>query len=125
MVSKMIQSILMWILIIFILASWVDAQPKYPETISVLKEIYVGEIQPHLNYLAYAQKANSENYPNIAHLFTALATSESIHARNFRKLSSDLGVDVKGTPKPEVKVSSTKENLKNAVIEWSDDGFPF
>lgn len=125
MSSKAIQSIL--IFIIFISASWADAQSKYPETISVLQEIYRGEIQAHLNYLAYAQKANSENYPNIAHLFTALATSESIHARNFKKLSSDLGADVKEIPKPEIKVSSTKENLKNATkveLQEIDQKYP-
>jgi len=60
MSSKAIQSIL--IFIIFISASWADAQSKYPETISVLQEIYRGEIQAHLNYLAYAQKANDEIY---------------------------------------------------------------
>jgi len=65
--------------------------------------------------MACAQQALSDDYPHIAYLFTALAASESIHARNFKKLLSDLGVDVEEIPEPEFKVSSTRENLNFAA----------
>ena len=107
----------MWIFVLFFSISWADAQSKYPETISVLQTVYSGEMQVHLSYLGFAQKANSENYPNIAHLFLALANSELIHARNFRKFLSDLGTDVKEISKPETKILSTKENLKSTTKE--------
>ena len=61
----------------------VSAQLRYPETISVLQILYEDEVQAFNDYQAYAKKAASEKYPNIARLFIALATSESIHARNF------------------------------------------
>ena len=110
-----------------ILIPLVSAQPKYPETISVLQNAYAGEIQAHLTYQAYAQKAISENYPNIAHLFVSLAASESIHARNFKQLLSDLKIEMKQAPKLEMKVSTTKENLKNATqveLQEIDQKYP-
>ena len=103
------------VLIIFISLSIVDAQSNYPETKAVLQTAYQNEILAHVAYLAYAEKALSENYPNIAHLFISLASSESIHARNFKQQLSDLGIEAKERPKSEIKVSSTKENLKNAT----------
>ena len=110
-----------------VLASFVYAQSKYPKTISALQERYSDEIHGVQEYLAYAQKALSEGYPNIAYLFTALAVAESVHASNFKKLLSDLGVQVKEIPKPEFKVSSTKGNLNYAAtveIEEIDHKYP-
>jgi len=115
MLTKAIQFQIVLVLIVFVQASIVVAQIKYPETINIIQTVYRNEIQTHLTYLAYAQKAISENYPNIAHLFVSLATSESIHARNFKQLLIDLKVELKESPKPEIKVSTTKENLKSAT----------
>jgi rubrerythrin len=82
---------------------------------------YKGEIQAFHTYLAYAQKANSEKYPNIANLFVSLASSERIHARNFRTLLVELGVDVSDTQIPRIEASSTKKNLKRATkVELSE-----
>ena len=102
-------------LMIFIRVPFIDAQSRYPVTSSTLQTLYHNETQDHLTYLAYAQKAISENYPRIAYFFVTLAASESIHARNYRQILSDLGIKVKETPKPEIKVSTTKENLKSAI----------
>jgi len=115
MLTKAIQFQIFLALIVFVQASFVDAQIKYPETINVLQTVYRNEIQAHLTYLAYAQKAISEDYPNISHLFVSLATSESIHALNFKQLLVDLKVELKEPPRPEIKVSTSKENLKRAT----------
>lgn len=103
------------ILICLAFLPFVNAQTKYTRTISVLKAAYSGEIQAFHTYMAYAEKANSENYPNIANLFVSLATSESIHASNFKNLLSGLGVAVKEERNLQIKVSSTKKNLKRAT----------
>lgn len=102
-----------------------ETQSQYPGTIIVLQNAYREEIKAHLSYSAYAPKAVAENYPNIAHLFSAFAVSESIHAQNFKKHLSDLGAEGKETPKPEIKISTTKENLKMATqMElWHIDQF--
>jgi rubrerythrin len=91
------------------------AQSKYSQTIAVLQDLYSDEMKAHLTYLAFNQKALSEDYPNIAHLFVALATSESIHALNFKQLLAELKVEVKEMPQPEIEVSSTKKNLRYAT----------
>jgi len=108
-------------------ASVAGAQSKYSETIAALQVAYDNEMQAHLNYLAYAQKAKSENYPNMAYLFSSFAASEWIHARNFKKALLDLGVQVKEIPKLEVKVSSTKRNLRSGIdfeIADIDERYP-
>ena len=108
-------------------AVFVGAQSKYPKTIDALHERYGDEIHGVHEYLAYAKKALSEDYPNIAYLFVGFAASESVHARNFKRLLCDLGVEVKEIPEPEFKVSSTKENLRYATtleIEEIDREYP-
>jgi len=115
------------VLLFFIPVFCVGAQSKYPKTVDVLQERYGDEIHGVHKYLAYAQEALSEDYPNIAYLFVALAASESVHARNFKRLLCDLDVEVKEIPKPEFKVSSTKENLNHAAtveIEEIDREYP-
>ena len=117
----------LFVLLFFIPAFFVGAQSKYPRTVNALQERYEDEIHGIHKYLAYAQEALSEDYPNIAYLFVALAASESVHARNFKRLLCDLDVEVKEIPKPEFKVSSTKKNLNHAAtveIEEIDREYP-
>jgi rubrerythrin len=105
----------------------VSAQLRYPETISVLQTLYQDEVQAFNDYKAYAKKAASEKYPNIARLFITLATSESIHARNFKNVLSNIGVEAEEVPRFESKVSSTRKNLKLATaveLEEIDNKYP-
>ena len=105
----------------------INAQSRYPETISVLQTLYQDEVQAFNDYQAYAKKAVSEKYPNIAKLFMAIATSESIHARNFKKVLADIGAEAEEVPEFEPKVSSTRKNLKLATaveLEEIDNKYP-
>ncbi len=45
-----------------------------------LKEAFAGESQANRMYLAFAQKAESDGFPQIAKLFRAAATAETVHA---------------------------------------------
>jgi rubrerythrin len=66
-----------------------------------LKQAFAGESQANRKYLAYAKKAATEGYPQIAKLFRAAADAETIHAHgHFNALGG---------------VRSTLENLKDAV----------
>ena len=66
-----------------------------------LKDAFAGESQANRKYLAFAQKADTEGYPQVARLFRAAAAAETVHAHNhFRTLGN---------------VKSTAENLKAAV----------
>jgi rubrerythrin len=113
--------------IVFNPVTFIEAHSKYSETIFALQMAYASEIQAHLNYLSYTEKARLENYPGIAHLFISFATSESLNARNFKQILSALGVQCGEPPKSGVKVSGTRVNLRKALdfeLEDIDHRYP-
>jgi rubrerythrin len=65
-----------------------------------LLEAFAGESQANRRYLAFADKAEEEGYPNIARLFRAAAESETIHAINHLRAMGGI--------------KSTLENAKEA-----------
>jgi rubrerythrin len=67
-----------------------------------LYDAFVGEAKAHHRLLAFARKAEEEDYPQIAKLFRAVATAEGIHAERHLRL---LG---------EAVVKSTDENLQSS-----------
>lgn len=66
-----------------------------------LKEAFAGESQANRKYLAFAEAADKEGFPQAAKLFRAAAEAETIHAHNHLRA-------LKG-------VKSTAENLKAAI----------
>ncbi|MCK4780014.1 MAG: rubrerythrin family protein [Candidatus Lokiarchaeota archaeon] len=66
-----------------------------------LKEAFAGESQANRKYLAFAQKADQEGFPQIAKIFRAAAAAETVHAHNHLRV---LG-----------GIKSTKENIQAAV----------
>jgi len=66
-----------------------------------LLEAFAGESQANRRYLAFAKKAETEGYPQIAKLFRAAAEAETVHALAHLRV---LG-----------QVKSTAENLKQAI----------
>ncbi|MEK6197528.1 MAG: hypothetical protein N2B58_05075 [Desulfobacterales bacterium] len=91
----------------------------YPFTLTSLKDAYRSEMMANRHYLSYCQKALSENYPNIAYLFSSLAVSEKIHADNYLELILSLGSSLESTDFP-VSISTTKTNLNTAAIKELD-----
>ena len=65
-----------------------------------------GESQASQKYLAFADVADAEGYPNVARLFRAVAFAESTHARNHLSVLGAIG--------------TTEENLKAA---WGGETF--
>ncbi len=65
-----------------------------------------GESQASQKYLAFADVADAEGYPNVARLFRAVAYAESTHARNHLSVLGGIG--------------TTAENLKAA---WGGETF--
>lgn len=45
-----------------------------------LKEAFAGESQANRRYLAYAEKADKDGFPQVARLFRAVAAAETVHA---------------------------------------------
>lgn len=66
-----------------------------------LKAAFAGESQANRKYLAFAQQADKDGFPQVAKLFRAAAEAETIHAHNHLRV---LG-----------GIKSTVENLKGAV----------
>lgn len=71
------------------------------KTTQNLKEAFAGESQANRRYLAFAQQADREGYPQVARLFRAAAEAETIHALNHLKALK--------------AVQDTVQNLKEAV----------
>ena len=83
-------------------------------TLDNLQAAFNGESNARAKYLAFAKKADTEGYTQVASLFRAAARAEEIHANAHAKVIQSMG----GTPKadiqePEVKL--TKENLAVAI----------
>jgi rubrerythrin len=70
-------------------------------TLENLKTAFAGESQANRKYLAFAKKAESDGFAQVARLFRAAAEAETVHAINHFKATDG--------------VKSTKENLEAAV----------
>jgi len=66
-----------------------------------LKNAFAGESQAHMRYLAFADKAEKENFSNVARLFRANSFAEQVHATNH--LRTLYGI------------KKTAENLQEAI----------
>ena len=75
-------------------------------TAEFLAAALAGESQAAQKYLAFADVAEAEGYPNVARLFRAVAYAETTHARNHLSVLGRIG--------------STAENLRAA---WGGETF--
>ncbi len=66
-----------------------------------LRDAFAGESQANRKYLAYAEKADTEDHPQVARLFRAAAAAETVHAHNHLRALGAIG--------------TTEENLKDAI----------
>lgn len=62
---------------------------------------FAGESQANRRYLAFAQKADEEGFPQVARLFRAAAAAETVHALTHLRTAGE--------------VKSTAENLQAAI----------
>ena len=66
-----------------------------------LLDAFAGESQAHMKYMAFGDKAEQENLPNIARLFRANSFAEVMHATNHLRHLGGIG--------------STEDNVKAAI----------
>jgi rubrerythrin len=66
-----------------------------------LRQAFAGESQANRKYLAYADRADKDGYPQAARLFRAAAAAETVHAHNHLRALKAVG--------------ATDQNLKDAV----------
>ena len=73
-----------------------------PETLEKsLREAFAGESKAYVRNLAFAQKAEKDQYPQVARLFRAVAEAERVHANEYLKYLEGV-------------IGDTEENLKTA-----------
>jgi len=77
-------------------------------TIDNLKDAFAGESQANRKYLAFAQKAKADGFPQVAKLFRAAAEAETVHAHAHLRAMGGI--------------KDTVENLKAAI---SGEGFEY
>jgi rubrerythrin len=85
------------------------------QTESVIQAAYMDEVCACRTYRAFAEKAVTEGYPEIANLFTAMAYSESIHALRFREVLAVMGKEANEEGLLPHEIESTRKNLKYAT----------
>jgi rubrerythrin len=56
-----------------------------------LKQAFAGESQANRKYMAFAQQAEKDGFPNIARLFRTTAEAESIHAKGHLAAMDGIG----------------------------------
>ena len=71
------------------------------KSIQNLKAAFAGESQANRKYLAFAEKAEKDGYPQVARLFRAAAEAETVHAHNHLKALK--------------AINATPDNLKEAI----------
>ncbi len=82
------------------------------KTINNLYEAFVGESKAYFRLLAYAQRAEEEEFPEVAALFRAVAEAERIHATRNLELLEDVVVQDTET---NLQVSFEREELASLV----------
>jgi len=55
-----------------------------------LNDAFAGESQAHMKYMAFGDKAERENLPNVARIFRANSYAEQIHAKNHLRTLSGI-----------------------------------
>lgn len=84
------------------------------EATAIVKGLCGDERQAVHNYRAYSRRALEEGNPAVAHFFEALASSESVHARNFLEQLRRMGV-AEGLAPQDPSVQSSRKNLRQAL----------
>lgn len=107
-------------LAVWSVASWSSAETRNKTsegvTLSNLQTAFYAESSASLQYEAYAARADSEGYGQLASLFRAVARGEGIHASNCAALIEEIGASPRVVDEP-LLVYSTAENLAAASEE--------
>ena len=83
----------------------------FAHSIASLKKGVATETAAHRRYVAFGRHAKRDGYNGLAYLYTALATSELIHAQNYTRVLATLGELVDEPEAAEIPLGTAKENL--------------
>jgi len=82
-----------------------------------LKEAFAGESQANRKYLAFAEKADKEGYPQAARIFRAAAAAETIHAHAHLRALKGIGATADNLQKAIEGETHEFKNMYPAMIE--------
>jgi len=100
----------------WLMAAEAETSPaQYSETIAVLQMLYGSEVRAQHRYEQFAKAALDDGHRNIAHMFKAIAASESVHGRNFKRILKTLDVTAAEPDLTSIKAGKTKQNLRYAT----------
>jgi rubrerythrin len=98
-----------------------------------LQEAFAGESQANRKYLAFADKAEADGFPQIARLFRAAAAAETVHAHAHLRVMGEVktvaenlqaAIDGEGlefkTMYPAFVAQAEKEGNKGAVMSFKN-----
>ncbi len=80
-------------------------------TVAALRRGVQGETGAHRRYVLFGRLAKEDGYRGLAYLYTALASSELIHAQHYDRVLAKLGVPPAEVDPVEVPTGSAKDNL--------------
>lgn len=99
-----------------LMAAIIPAQATVSQqTLDNLNAAFQGESNAAHRYEAFAKKADAEGHGQVARLFRAAATAESIHKENHKQAILALGGKVQDFKLDELKIGSTEQNLQAAI----------
>ncbi|MBL7138309.1 MAG: rubrerythrin family protein [Bacteroidales bacterium] len=84
------------------------------KTAGYLTEAYRFESNNSQLFAAYAEQADKEGLPRVALFFRAIAKTSSIHAGNFQKVLSQMGVAI-APSKPVIILNPSQLNIEDAL----------
>lgn len=88
-----------------------SAARNYVNSVDALKEGIAKEAAAKNRYVQFGELAKTEGYKGLAYLYTALATSELIHAQNYTRVLATLGELVEIPKQSMPRLGNAKENL--------------
>lgn len=101
---------------VVVLASlaWMSDAPAKSKTVLNLQSAYTAEANAYVRYLAFAERAQENEYGEAASLFRAAACAEHVHLKNIAAVMRKMGYEpVIRVDTPVVK--TTAENLRASI----------
>jgi rubrerythrin len=80
-----------------------------------LRSAFGGESMAHMRYKVWAEKAEKEDFPNVARLFRAVARAEQAHATGHFRAMGDVAGGFPVTSGGGFGYATTSENLAGAI----------
>ncbi len=95
------------------------------ETMKNLAEAFAGESQANRRYIAFAEKAEEEGFPNVARLFRAAAESETVHALSHLRVMGGVGTTLENLRRAKEGEDYERQEMYPAFIEQARaEGMP-